>query len=97
MPGSTEFQSFPTRAAGVAAQERLLHRYVRGGHNTIRRVVERYAPRIRNGGDNTDEQVDNYIAYVARRRGVSPDDALTAGDVGGLAAAMREFETGERR
>lgn len=95
MPGSDQFQSFATPQAGVAAQEALLSRYFQRGHNTVRSVVETYAPRESRGGDNTDEQVNNYIAYVSRRLGVSPDQPLNS--VGGLGEAMREFETGHRK
>lgn len=97
VPGSdTQFQTFSTPAAGIAAQENLLRRnYLRGG-STVRRVVERYAPRRSRGGDNTDAQVDNYIAHVARRLGISPDDPIDGADTYRLGAAMREFETGRR-
>ncbi len=63
----------------------------------MRGVIERYAPRRRNGGDNTDAQVNNYIAYVARRMGMSPDQQIDQNYTSPLAQAMREFETGERR
>jgi hypothetical protein len=59
-------------------------------------VIERYAPRLSVGGDNTDEQVNNYIAYVARRLNVNPNDTLSPAMLGRLGQAMREFETGKR-
>lgn len=91
------FQSFPTVAAGIQAQERQLHRYLGRGINTVREIVETYAPRRSRGGDNSDASVNNYIRYVARRRGISPDAPLSAADVQSVAAAMREFETGNTR
>jgi hypothetical protein len=94
VPGSEQFQSFATPQAGVAAQEALLGRYLGHGQNTVRSVVEKYAPRKSRGGDNTDEQVNNYIAYVSHRLGVNPDAPLS--EVSPLAQAMREFETGHR-
>ena len=96
-PGSMEFQTFPTEAAGIAAQERLLGRYHRRGLNTVSRVVETYAPRTSRGGDNTDEQVNNYTAYVAGRLGIDPNAPIPASMVPKLAEAMREFETGDRK
>ena len=53
-------------------------------------------PRQSRGGDNTDAQVNNYIAYVSRRLGVNPQDTLSPAMVGRLGEAMREFETGKR-
>jgi len=94
VPGSSEFQSFATPQAGIAAQEAQLRRYQGRGLNTVRSVIETYAPRQSRGGDNTDEQVNNYIAYVSRRLGVNPDQPVS--DIGSLGQAMREFETGHR-
>ena len=97
VPGSTRFQQFASADEGIRAQESLLRRrYLGRGLNTVARIVETYAPRKSRGGDNTDEQVNNYIGYVARRLGISPSQPVSAADVGRLAAAMREFETGRR-
>lgn len=96
VPGSNQFQRFPTVQAGVRAQERQLGRYFGRGLNTVRRVVETYAPRMSRGGDNTDAQVNNYVAHVARRLGISPDQPMTRSVISRLASAMREFETGRR-
>lgn len=97
VPGSNEFQSFATEAEGIAAQEALLGRYNKRGLNTVSKVVETYAPRASRGGDNTDEQVNNYISYVSGRLGVRPGDTIPPEKVPQLAAAMREFETGDRK
>jgi hypothetical protein len=91
-----QFQSFSTPQQGVQAQEALLGRYMGHGLNSISAIVERYAPRQSRGGDNTDEQVNNYIAYVARRLGVSPQAPLSPEVLPQLGQAMREFETGKR-
>ena len=74
----------------------MLHRYHARGKKTVASVIETYAPRASRGGDNTDAQVNNYIAYVAKRIGVNPQDALSPAMIGRLAQAMREFETGRR-
>jgi hypothetical protein len=94
LPGSSQFRSFETPQQGIAAQEQLLGRYLSGGRNTVRSVIEKYAPRKSRGGDNADEQVNNYIAYVSHRIGANPDQPLN--DVSSLGRAMREFETGHR-
>lgn len=97
IPGTTRFQSFSTPAAGIAAQEALLRESYLNRPTTVRDIVERYAPRRSRGGDNTDAQVNNYIAYVARRLGVTPTARIDGAVVLPLAQAMREFETGRRR
>lgn len=91
-----KFQRFSSPEQGVRAQEALLSRYHGRGLNSVAAVIERYAPRKSRGGDNTDEQVNNYIGYVAKRLGVHPGQTIAAGMVPALAAAMREFETGRR-
>lgn len=96
VPGSMQFQRFNSPQEGIQAQEALLGRYHSGGQRNIASIIEKYAPRKSRGGDNTDEQVNNYIAYVAKRIGVNPKDALSPAVLPRLAAAMREFETGKR-
>jgi hypothetical protein len=66
------------------------------GLRSVSSIVETYAPRVSRGGDNTDEQVNNYISYVAKRLNVNPNDMLSPAMVGRLGQAMREFETGKR-
>lgn len=90
------FQRFGSRDEGIRAQEGLLRRYHGRGLNTVASVIETYAPRESRGGDNTDEQVNNYIGYVARRLGIKPGQPIPQSMVGALAQAMREFETGKR-
>lgn len=96
VPGTSRFQTFQTMAAGVSAQEQLLRGNYLNHPNTIRQIVERYAPRRSRGGDNTDEQVDNYIAYVSQQTGISPDQSVDANYTAPIARAMRGFETGRR-
>lgn len=97
MPGTTQFQSFTTPAQGAQAQESLLRNHYLASGNTVRGVIERYAPRRSRGGDNSDASVNNYIAYVAHRMGMSPDQPIDQNFTAPLAQAMREFETGARR
>lgn len=94
VPGSMEFQRFNSPQEGIRAQEALLGRYFQRGRNTVASVIERYAPRQRNGGDNSDASVNNYIGYVSRRLGVAPGQPLSPGQISALGQAMREFETG---
>lgn len=96
VPGSKRFQRFGSEREGVQAQEALLGRYFNRGLNNVSRIVETYAPRKSRGGDNTDEQVNNYIGYVSRRLNVNPQDTLSPVMLSRIGQAMREFETGQR-
>jgi hypothetical protein len=91
-----QFQSFSNPQQGIQAQEALLGRYMGHGLNSVSAIVEHYAPRQSRGGDNTDAQVNNYIAYVSRRLGVNPNNPLPPSVLPQLGQAMREFETGKR-
>jgi hypothetical protein len=91
-----QFQRFSSPDQGIQAQHALLGRYMQHGLNNVSSIIERYAPRASRGGDNTDAQVNNYIAYVAKRAGVNPADTLSPVMVPRVAKAMREFETGKR-
>lgn len=91
-----QFQHFSSPQAGISAQQSLLGRYMQNGRNTVSSIVEHYAPRESVGGDNTDEQVNNYIGYVSKRMGVQPGQPLTPAMIPQLGQAMREFETGRR-
>lgn len=95
-PGSEQFQRFASPQAGVQAQEALLQRYHQRGLRNVSSIIERYAPRQSRGGDNTDAQVNNYTAYVAKRLNLDPRDTLSPVIIPRLAQAMREFETGKR-
>jgi hypothetical protein len=91
-----QFQHFNSPEAGIAAQQSLLGRYMGRGLNNVSSIVETYAPRKSRGGDNSDASVDNYIGYVAKRLGVSPQDTLSPVMLPRLSRAMREFETGKK-
>ena len=90
------FQSFGSQQQGIEAQHALLGRYMGRGLNNVQSIVETYAPRKSRGGDNTDEQVNNYIGYVSKRLGIDPTQPLQPTAIPQLGQAMREFETGHR-
>jgi len=88
------FATFNTPQAGAAAQENLLAKdYVGKGFNTINKIISRYAPP---GGENPPAAVANYKKYVAQQTGIDMDAPITAAQVPAVAAAMRQFETGQR-
>ena len=91
---SGQFATFDTPEAGIAAQENLLRSaYVSKGFNTINKIVDRYAPQ---GPENSAASVSNYKKYLAERTGINIDAPVSAAQIPIVAAAMREFETGQR-
>jgi len=88
------FATFKTPEDGVRAQESLLRSaYVGKGFNTIDKIVNRYAPP---GPENSGASVSNYKKYIAQRTGIDINTPITASQVSAVAAAMREFETGNK-
>lgn len=88
------FATFNTPQAGIAAQENLLRSaYIGKGFNTIDKIVNRYAPP---GPENSAASVSNYKNYVAQRTGLDINAPISPAQVSAVAAAMREFETGNR-
>jgi hypothetical protein len=88
------FATFDTPEAGVRAQENLLRSaYVGKGFNTIDKIVNRYAPP---GPENSGASVSNYKSYIAQRTGLDVNAPISPAQVPAVAAAMREFETGQR-
>ena len=88
------FATFASPEAGIRAQENLLRSaYVGKGFNTIDKIVNRYAPE---GPENSAASVSNYKKYIADRTGLDINAPISAGQIPAVAAAMREFETGNR-
>jgi hypothetical protein len=81
---------------GVNAQAALLagKGYYGGGRKTVAAIVSKWAPPKSAGGDNTNAQTANYIAYVSKQLGVKPSDVLTPQQLPQLAQAMAHFEAG---
>ncbi len=89
-PGG-RFAVFGTMQEGVAALVRQIMLYVNRGRNTIRKILEVYAPAFEN---NTGA----YINAVSRALGISPDtplDVNNAQQVMGLVKAIAEHESGK--
>lgn len=84
------FAVFGSMQEGVAALVRQIGLYVKRGRNTIRKILEVYAPP---GENNTNA----YIAAVSKALGIGPDDALdteNAQQVMGLVRAIANHENG---
>lgn len=85
------FAVFGSMQEGVAALVRQIGLYVKRGRNTIRKILEVYAPP---GENNTNA----YIAAVSKALGIGPDDALdteNAQRVMGLVRAITNHENGK--
>lgn len=85
------FAIFDTMASGIAAQVSLLKSYLKRGYDTPAKIINRYG---NDPGTADDVSVANYIAYASKRLGVDPNTTLLPSMAAGMAAAMREFETG---
>lgn len=93
-PGFTgsdgRFAQFQTPDQGVAAASKLLDTYQsKYGLNSVRGIVNRWAPQAE-AANNT----PGYVASVAGRLGVDPDQPLTPAQRPALIAAMGQFENG---
>jgi hypothetical protein len=73
LPPSGKLKRFQTEAHGYRAAFVILGTYLSRGHDTIEKILHRWAPANEN---NTEE----YIIYVSRQAGVARNAVLTASD-----------------
>lgn len=88
------FKQFSSMKYGFRAMAKLLHSYVRDGHNTIGLIINRYAP----AGDGNNNP-GSYARNVARNANVSIDkvlgeEDLTNGNMLNIMYAMVKVEQG---
>lgn len=92
-PADLEFEEFVTLAYGVRAAFIILRRYIRRYHlNTVRLIVERWAPR-------TENETEKYIQFVCKDTGLMPDAAIQYEDketMCKIVDAMAFIECGKR-
>lgn len=92
VPGTDPlFEQFITMAYGYRAALYLLRKYIGQGHNTIRKIINKWAPPSEN---NT----SSYVANVASRSGIGADTILSRTDQQSLckiAWAMAWSENGK--
>ena len=85
------FKQFTTIAYGYRAMIKLLQNYKKlHGCNTIRKMINRYAPPIEN-------HTENYIDAVSRWSGIDPDTDINVYDrdtMISLVSAMSRMENG---
>lgn len=90
-PGG-RFAVFGSMQEGVAALVKQIGLYVKRGKNTIRKIIDTYAPAFEN---NTGA----YIAAVSRALGIGPDDPLDTNNtqqIMGLVQAIATHENGTK-
>lgn len=92
-PSDNEFEEFVTLAYGVRAAFIILRRYIRRYKlNTVRLIVERWAPRAEN-------DTEKYIQFVCEDTGIMPNTAIQYEDeetMCKLVDAMAFIECGQR-
>lgn len=78
VPGTdSEFEQFVTMAYGYRAALKLLRNYIGDGYNTIRKIINKWAPPKEN---NT----ASYINNVSVRTGISADTVIQRTDMNSL-------------
>lgn len=101
------FAQFETWVLGIRAMISLLRKYITSGssypnpcvtspQNTVRLIINQWAPKKSCGGDNSDDVVDNYVRFVADKTGYGPDKILqpTQDTLRRLVMAMSRVEQG---
>lgn len=92
-PTDSEFEEFVTLAYGIRAAFIILRRYIRRYHlNTIRLIVERWAPRNEN-------ETEKYIQFVCKDTELLQNTAIQYEDKNTmckLVGAMAFVECGQR-
>jgi hypothetical protein len=91
-PQSTDsaFEQFTHYKWGTRAMIRLIRNYIGQNHNTIRKIITRYAPPNEN---NT----TNYVNFIVNNTGINPDATISANDYNSLQLiiiAMAKMENG---
>lgn len=91
-PTDREFEEFVSMSYGIRASFVILRRYInRYKLNTVRLIVERWAPR-------TENATDKYIQFVCKEINLLPDQTLSYEDKNTmckLVAAMAFAECGQ--
>jgi hypothetical protein len=87
------FVQFQYFAFGVRAMLVLLRNYIAGGHNTIEKIINRWAPA---GVDNN--PTSSYVAQVAFSTGINPRAPISFANkeqIRKIAKAIADYENGK--
>lgn len=82
------FEQFWEYKYGIRAMIKLIMNYIASGHNTVRKIITRYAP-------SSENPTSKYIEKISEWTGYSPDQTLspTLKTFRRLIPAMARFET----
>lgn len=67
------FEQFVTWVHGLRAMTKLIINYIKGGHDTITKIINRYAPPVEN-------QTTNYINFVVKETGILANQTIDPND-----------------
>ena len=84
---SSGFAIFPVMGDGEAAEQALLRSYVKNGHDTISKVISRWAPSAEN-------DTAAYIHSVVAKMGIGADQRLNSANIPALSSAINKHENG---
>ena len=89
--GDTAFESFATPELGVRASAILVKNHIKGGADTLEKLINKWAP-------PTENNTNNYIDVVTKQLGWTEEEArtrkLTDADIGNILAAKALMEGG---
>lgn len=92
-PTDPDFEQFCTIEYGLRAAFVILRRYIRRyGHDTVRKIISRWAP-------SNENATENYITLVSASMNLSPDEPLKYEDketMCKLVSAMCLVENGQK-
>lgn len=83
-----DFATFKSMQDGIRAATALLHSYAARGYDTIRTIISRWAP-------SSENDTAAYIADVAKKLGISPDQHLSGDQLDAVAPAIFGHENGQ--
>lgn len=88
------FAQFVSPVYGIRAGAKIISNYEKFyGINTIRGIIERWAPPFVNG--ENENPTENYILYVSNVVGIEPDETLNIREsLVPIIKAMTQFENG---
>ncbi len=86
-------EQFISMAYGYRAALYLLRKHIRGGYNTLARLVNRW------GTGAKSDAVTSYVSFVASKSGIAAESVVNADDretMCRIAYAMAQFENGKK-
>ncbi len=87
--GDAVFVQFDAPVWGLRALARVLRKYQQTGNDTVREIINRWAPPVEN-------ITSAYVDAVARALGIDPDDVVTEAQMPALMAAIVHHENGQQ-